>query len=164
MKKTPNHSNERVSSGQKAVTICDTQCQLQLWSPMWGMYFFFCFCVLVLWPNQPTKVRLNWSVNLLTLLLGRLRPPKQCKVHILLPVTDNCPFWISRRGKMANILIIPQGIYVARMQNIELKAFKNFIIVQMWKSVSPRKNRYILCEKHTKGYVYIMFPRQHQKL
>ena len=40
------------------------------------------------------------SVNLTTLFLGRLRPPKRLtstSVHIFLPVADNCPSWISRR-------------------------------------------------------------------
>ena len=40
------------------------------------------------------------SVNLTTLFLGRLRPPKrftQYFVHILSPVTDNCPSLISGR-------------------------------------------------------------------
>ena len=35
------------------------------------------------------------SLNLTTLYMGRLRPPKQLTskfVHILSPVTDNCPF------------------------------------------------------------------------
>ena len=36
------------------------------------------------------------SVNLTTLFLGRLRPPRRF-VHILLPVTDNCPSWKSGR-------------------------------------------------------------------
>ena len=43
------------------------------------------------------------SVNLTTLFLGRLRPPKRLAstfMHILSPVTDNCPSWISgRRNK-----------------------------------------------------------------
>ena len=38
------------------------------------------------------------TVNILaTLFLGRLRPPYF--VHILSPVTDNCPSWISRRNE-----------------------------------------------------------------
>ena len=36
------------------------------------------------------------SVNLTTLSLGRFRPPKYF-VHILSPVTDNCPSRISGR-------------------------------------------------------------------
>ena len=43
------------------------------------------------------------SVNLSILFLGK--PPRQLNyqylVHILLPVTDNCPSWISGREKMA---------------------------------------------------------------
>ena len=40
-----------------------------------------------------SKVMSGRSVNLTTLFLGRLRPPKQLTnfVHILSPVTDNCP-------------------------------------------------------------------------
>ena len=42
------------------------------------------------------------SVYLTTRLLGRLSPLKRLTsiVHILLPETDNCPFWISGRERM----------------------------------------------------------------
>ena len=50
----------------------------------------------------------GWPVNVLTLLLGRLCPlsSQPVLVHILLSVTDNCPAWISRRGKMTVDIIL----------------------------------------------------------
>ena len=44
-----------------------------------------------------SKVMSGRSVNLSTLFPGRLRPVNQYFVHILSPVTDNCPSWISGR-------------------------------------------------------------------
>ena len=41
------------------------------------------------------KVMSGWSVNLTTLFLGGLRPPK--RLTSTPPVTDNCPSWISGR-------------------------------------------------------------------
>ena len=44
----------------------------------------------------------GWSVNLTTLFLGRLRPPKRVNlyfVHILSPVTDKWPFLKKRKEK-----------------------------------------------------------------
>ena len=38
------------------------------------------------------------SVNLTTLFLGKLR---RTRLTMLSPVTDNCPIWISGRGRMA---------------------------------------------------------------
>ena len=46
------------------------------------------------------------SVNLTTLFLGRRRPPKRLTVHILSPVTDNCPSWKSERR---NESMLPTG-------------------------------------------------------
>ena len=57
----------------------------------------------------------RWSVNLTTHFLGKLRPKRlTCTyrvgqllvtveriVHIFSPVTNNCPTWISGRGRMA---------------------------------------------------------------
>ena len=48
----------------------------------------------------------GWSVNLITLFLCRLRPPKllsgyQYLLHILSSVTDNCPSRVSERRNEA---------------------------------------------------------------
>ena len=58
----------------------------------------------------------RWSVNLTTLFLGRLRPKRfnQYLVHILLPVTDNCPTWISSWERMAVEMISSPISHVAR--------------------------------------------------
>ena len=36
-----------------------------------------CCCIVVLRPQETSKVMSGWSVNLTTLFLGRLKPPKQ---------------------------------------------------------------------------------------
>ena len=55
----------------------------------------------VLWPSQPTRAMSSLSVYLTTPFLGSLSPKwLTVFVQILLPKTDNCPFWISRRKKM----------------------------------------------------------------
>ena len=36
-----------------------------------------CCCIVVLRPRQTSKVMSGWSVNLTTLFMGRLRPPKR---------------------------------------------------------------------------------------
>ena len=42
-----------------------------------------------------------WSVYLTTRLLGRLSPKRLTTImHTLLPETENCPSWISRRERM----------------------------------------------------------------
>ena len=52
-------------------------------------------CFVILRPRETSKVMSGRSVSLTTLFLGRLRPPlgavNQYFVHILSPVTDNCP-------------------------------------------------------------------------
>ena len=61
-----------------------------------------CSFVLRFWgPVNPMGSCRARSVYLTTLLLGRLSPKRLISiVHILLPETDNCPSWISRREKM----------------------------------------------------------------
>ena len=58
-------------------------------------------CVEVLWPSQPNRVMLS-PVSLPHSFIGQASSSKPLNsiVHILLPETDNCPFWISRRDRM----------------------------------------------------------------
>ena len=54
--------------------------------------------------SQPAEVMLGRSVILTTLFLGKPHwgsLPVIRGVHILLPFTDNCSSWISRRGRVA---------------------------------------------------------------
>ena len=55
--------------------------------------------------NNLTMVMSRRSVGLTIFFLGRLRPKRLTNrtylVHILSPVTDNCPSWISGRERMA---------------------------------------------------------------
>ena len=97
-----------VVSGQTYLTaqviFLWTSCTL--WANVLYLYFFFffflCVWVEVLWPSQPNGF-MSSTVSLpYQTFTGHASSSKQLTsiVHILLPVTDNFPSWISGRERM----------------------------------------------------------------
>ena len=74
----------------------------------WWEESYICLCCHIFYfdlfygPVNTFKVMSKQSVNLLTVFLGRLSPLSSWLVPacILSPVSDNCPSWISGRGRV----------------------------------------------------------------